>query len=97
MLQTFDISVPAKDSPSPHFLQGPGILFRKSPGMRNYPSTPGVTPLPKRLRKELDARLVSLLETHYDTIHRTLEEAQGKATREYETFRETLKGCSAAG
>jgi len=48
-------------------------------------------------KRELDARLVSLLETHYDTIQRTLEEAQGKATREYETFRETLKGCSAAG
>jgi HD-GYP domain-containing protein (c-di-GMP phosphodiesterase class II) len=47
--------------------------------------------------REIDARLVSLLETHYDAIHRTLEEAQGKATREYETFRETLKGCSSAG
>jgi len=43
---------------------------------------------------ELDARLISLLETHFDAIHRTLEEAQEKAFREYETFRESLKSCS---
>ena len=41
---------------------------------------------------ELDARLISLLETHYDAIHRTLVEAQGVAVGEYESFREALKG-----
>jgi putative nucleotidyltransferase with HDIG domain len=47
-------------------------------------------------RKELDARLVSLLETHYDAIRRAREEAQTKAVREYEAFREALKEGSAA-
>jgi hypothetical protein len=41
---------------------------------------------------ELDARLISLLETHYDGIHRAREEAQAQAVREYEAFREALKG-----
>jgi HD-GYP domain-containing protein (c-di-GMP phosphodiesterase class II) len=41
---------------------------------------------------ELDARLISLLETHYDAIHLALVEAQAQAVREYETFREALKG-----
>jgi len=40
---------------------------------------------------ELDARLISLLETHYDAIHRAREEAQEQAVREYEAFREALK------
>jgi hypothetical protein len=48
----------------------------------------------KVLKGELDARLVSPLETHYDAIHRTLEEAQGMAVRECKTFREALKGTS---
>jgi HD-GYP domain-containing protein (c-di-GMP phosphodiesterase class II) len=43
---------------------------------------------------ELDARLISLLETHYDAIHRAREEAQSQAIREYEAFREALKGGS---
>jgi len=43
---------------------------------------------------ELDARLTSLLETHYDAIRGALEEAQGDAVREYETFSEALQGCS---
>jgi HD-GYP domain-containing protein (c-di-GMP phosphodiesterase class II) len=46
---------------------------------------------------ELDARLISLLETHYDEIRGTLEAAQGDAAREYETFREALQGCPGAG
>jgi len=46
-------------------------------------------------KRELDANLISLLETHYDAIRRALEEAQGKAIREYETFREALKGSPA--
>ena len=46
---------------------------------------------------ELDARLVSLLETHYDAIHRALEESQAQAVREYEAFREALKGDPATG
>jgi len=41
---------------------------------------------------ELDARLVSVLETNYDAIHRAREEAQALAVREYEAFREALKG-----
>lgn len=41
---------------------------------------------------ELDARLVSLLETHYDAIHRAREEAQAQAVGEYEAFREALNG-----
>jgi len=41
---------------------------------------------------ELDARLVSLMETHYDAINRAREEAQAQAIREYEAFREALKG-----
>lgn len=43
---------------------------------------------------ELDARLTSLLETHYDAIRGALEEAQGDAVREYETFREALQESS---
>ena len=46
---------------------------------------------------ELDARLTSLLETHYDAIRRALDEAQGEAAREYGSFREALKECAAAG
>ena len=41
---------------------------------------------------EIDARLVSLLDTHYDAIHLALMEAQTQSVREYETFKETLKG-----
>ena len=41
---------------------------------------------------ELDARLVSLLDAHYDAIHLALVEAQAQSVREYETFREALKG-----
>ena len=40
---------------------------------------------------EIDARLVSLLEAHYDAIHPALIEAQAQAVREYEAFREALK------
>ncbi|HLO09193.1 MAG TPA: HD domain-containing phosphohydrolase, partial [Desulfobacteria bacterium] len=40
---------------------------------------------------ELDARLVSLLDAHYDAIHLALVEAQAQSVREYETFREALK------
>jgi len=40
---------------------------------------------------ELDARLISLLETHFDAINRAREEAQAQAVREYEAFREALK------
>jgi HD-GYP domain-containing protein (c-di-GMP phosphodiesterase class II) len=46
---------------------------------------------------ELDARLISLMETHYDAINRAREEAQAQAIREYEAFREALKGGSATG
>ena len=46
---------------------------------------------------ELDARLVSLLETHFDAINRSREEAQSEAVREYEAFREALNGVPAAG
>jgi HD-GYP domain-containing protein (c-di-GMP phosphodiesterase class II) len=46
---------------------------------------------------ELDARLVSLLEGHYDAIHRAREEAQADALREYEWFRVALKEGDAAG
>jgi hypothetical protein len=41
---------------------------------------------------ELDGRLVALAESHYDAIHRAREEAQAQAVREYEAFREALKG-----
>jgi HD-GYP domain-containing protein (c-di-GMP phosphodiesterase class II) len=46
---------------------------------------------------ELDARLVSLLEEHFEAITRAREEAQLRAVREYEAFREALKGGIAAG
>lgn len=46
---------------------------------------------------ELDARLVSLLESHYDKIHHAREEAQAQAVREYEAFREAMKNGSGAG
>jgi len=46
---------------------------------------------------ELDARLVSLLETHFDAISRAREEAQAEAVREYGAFREALTGASSAG
>ena len=45
-------------------------------------------------KRELDAPLISLLETHYDAIARAREEAQTQAVREYEAFREALKGDS---
>lgn len=41
---------------------------------------------------ELDPRLISLLETNYDAIQNAREEAQAKAAREYESFRDALKG-----
>ena len=41
---------------------------------------------------ELDARLISLLENHFDAITRAREAAQAQAVREYEAFREALKG-----
>lgn len=41
---------------------------------------------------EIDARLVSLLDTHYDAIRLALMEAQTQSVREYETFQEALKG-----
>jgi HD-GYP domain-containing protein (c-di-GMP phosphodiesterase class II) len=47
-------------------------------------------------KKELDARLVSLLEAHYDAVLRAREEAQAQAVLEYEAFRDALKGGSAA-
>ena len=40
---------------------------------------------------ELDARLVSLMEAHFDAINRAREEAQAQAVREYEAFRGALK------
>ncbi len=43
-------------------------------------------------KRELDGRLVALAESHYDAIHRAREEAQAQAVREYEAFREALKG-----
>ena len=46
---------------------------------------------------ELDARLISLLEKHFDAINRAREEAQAQAVREYEAFREALTGASSAG
>jgi len=46
---------------------------------------------------ELDARLVSLLETHFDAINRAREDAQAEAVREYGAFREALTGASSAG
>ena len=46
---------------------------------------------------ELDVRLVSLLETHYDEIRRAREEAQTQAVLEYEAFREALKVGSVTG
>jgi hypothetical protein len=45
-------------------------------------------------KRELDAPLVSLLETNYDAIAHAREEAQTQAVREYEAFREALKGGS---
>ncbi len=41
---------------------------------------------------EIDARLVSLLEAHYDAIRLALVEAQAQAVREYGAFRKALKG-----
>jgi len=46
---------------------------------------------------ELDARLISLLETNFDAIHRAREEAQAQAVREYEAFREAMKSGSGTG
>lgn len=46
---------------------------------------------------ELDPRLVSLLETHFDAIHRAREEAQAQAVREYGAFREAMKSGSETG
>ena len=46
---------------------------------------------------ELDRRLVLLLETHFDAVQRAREEAQTAAVREYESFRECLKGDAAGG
>jgi len=46
---------------------------------------------------ELDRRLISLLETNFDAIHRAREEAQANAIREYEAFREALKDASPKG
>jgi HD-GYP domain-containing protein (c-di-GMP phosphodiesterase class II) len=43
---------------------------------------------------ELDARLIALLETNYDAIHRAREEAQAQAVREYGAFREAMKSGS---
>ena len=42
-------------------------------------------------KRELDAPLISLLETHYDAIAHAREEAQTQAVREYESFRNALK------
>jgi HD-GYP domain-containing protein (c-di-GMP phosphodiesterase class II) len=46
---------------------------------------------------ELDPRLISLLETHFDAIHRAREEAQAQAVREYGAFREAMKSGSETG
>jgi len=46
-------------------------------------------------KRELDPSLVALLETHYGAILLAREEAQVQAVREYETFREELKGSPA--
>jgi HD-GYP domain-containing protein (c-di-GMP phosphodiesterase class II) len=43
---------------------------------------------------ELDPRLTSLMETHFDAINRAREEAQAQAAREYEAFREALSDDS---
>jgi HD-GYP domain-containing protein (c-di-GMP phosphodiesterase class II) len=43
---------------------------------------------------ELDARLIALLETNYDAIHRAREEAQAQAVREYGAFRDAMKSGS---
>lgn len=48
-------------------------------------------------RGELDARLVSLLGSHFNAVHRACEEAQAQAVREYEAFRESLKGGASKG
>jgi HD-GYP domain-containing protein (c-di-GMP phosphodiesterase class II) len=48
-------------------------------------------------KKELDARLISLLETNFDAIQRAREEAQAQAVREYKAFREALMGGPATG
>jgi HD-GYP domain-containing protein (c-di-GMP phosphodiesterase class II) len=48
-------------------------------------------------KKELDARLISLLETNFDAIQRAREEAQAQAVLEYEAFRGALKGGQATG
>jgi HD-GYP domain-containing protein (c-di-GMP phosphodiesterase class II) len=48
-------------------------------------------------KKELDGRLISLLETNFDAIQRAREEAQAQAVLEYEAFREALKGGQATG
>ena len=44
---------------------------------------------------ELDARLISLLETNYDAIQHAREEAQAQAIREYDAFRDALNGSTA--
>lgn len=46
---------------------------------------------------ELDPLLISLLETHFDAIHRAREEAQAQAVREYRAFREAMKSGSETG
>ena len=48
-------------------------------------------------RGELDARLIALLETHYEEVSRARSEAQDQAVREYEKFREELRGSGDAG
>ncbi len=48
-------------------------------------------------KKELDARLISLLESNFDAIHRARGEAQAQAVREYEAFREAMKSGSGTG
>jgi HD-GYP domain-containing protein (c-di-GMP phosphodiesterase class II) len=47
--------------------------------------------------RELDPRLVSLLESHYDSISHAREEAQAQAIHEYETFRKTLGDSAKTG
>ncbi len=43
---------------------------------------------------ELDGRLVALLESSFDAVQKAREEAQSRSIKEYEEFRETLKGAA---
>ena len=46
---------------------------------------------------ELDSKLVSLVESHYDAVHAARKDAQAQSAREYEAFREIVNGVASRG